>query len=314
MNHSRNYSIGQKLLLCTLALTGLLVAIAPSSSGDHTSFTFSTINLPGFAAGAIGTSARGINNSGQVVGDNGIEGFLYNKTGQYSVFNVPFQDAFGVGPRSINASGIIVGYFTSPTGTHGFIKRDGTFTRIDVPGGTQTDLKAVNNRGEILGFYQNAQQKGSVFLLKGGAFTIIGAPASLSGSPINAWANAEFSGMNDSGHIVGTLPFVNPGLCNSGFVYMGGALKTIDVPDAKETFADGINNHDQIVGYYRADCMSGFHYVAARGFLYVEGRFQELDVPGAQDTWPHGIDDSGRVVGTFSDGNHWHGFIATPDP
>ena len=60
--------------------------------------------------------------------------------------------------------------------------------------------------------------------------------------------------------------------------------------------------------------MSGFHYVAARGFLYVEGRFQELDVPGAQDTWPHGIDDSGRVVGTFSDGNHWHGFIATPDP
>ena len=84
---------------------------------------------------------------------------------------------------------------------------------------------------------------------------------------------------------------------------------TIDVPDASDTFAHGINPSGQIVGYYIDG--AGFH-----GFLYDGGVFTPIDVPGASYTQANGITPSGQIVGLYVDSTGEYrspsGFLATP--
>ncbi len=46
------------------------------------------------------------------------------------------------------------GYYFDGPGPHGFIYDKGTFTTIDLPGAFfGTNLTAINNRGEVAGYY-----------------------------------------------------------------------------------------------------------------------------------------------------------------
>ena len=295
---------------CFLVLlgAGLLLLTASTRGGSSTSFKFSTLDVSGLTS-AVGVEAFAINSAGEIVGDDTTQGFLYQKAGRCNVLNIPWSGVFGSRAWGINDEGDIVGGFSSADGAHGYLRKGGTFTRIDVPGATDTSSRAINNRGEIVGDYIKADAH-HFFLLKGGNFSTIEPPLV---NPV-LLPQPEALGINDSGHIVGYLDFFNPGLCHSGFIYADGKFKTIDVPGAKETLAQGINNHDQVVGYYTDGC-TGY---AAHGFLYMNGQFTRFDVPGAKATWPHGIDDAGRIVGTFDDASGsvgaWHAFIATPTP
>jgi hypothetical protein len=58
---------------------------------------------------------------------------------------------------------------------------------------------------------------------------------------------------------------------------------TIDVPGATRTTALGINDREQIVGWY-ADASGEIH-----GYLLDEGQFTTIDVPGATETLAVGI-------------------------
>ena len=55
------------------------------------------------------------------------------------------------------------------------------------------------------------------------------------------------------------------------------SLTTIDYPGASDTFASGINNAGQVVGYY--EDASGD--IDAHGFLESGGSFTTINVPGA---------------------------------
>jgi probable HAF family extracellular repeat protein len=76
----------------------------------------------------------------------------------------------------------------------------------------------------------------------------------------------------------------------------------IDYPGALRTFATGINNQGDIVGYCR-DASNARH-----GFLCSGGIFQVVDVPGASASYPLGINDAGQVSGYYLDGTGAHGF------
>jgi probable HAF family extracellular repeat protein len=65
----------------------------------------------------------------------------------------------------------------------------------------------------------------------------------------------------------------------------------IDVPGAAATFASGINNAGQVVGFFQDS--TGDH-----GFLDTGGSFTQIDVPGASDTIPNGINTPGKSWGT----------------
>ena len=79
----------------------------------------------------------------------------------------------------------------------------------------------------------------------------------------------------------------------------------INVPGATNTFATGVNNAGQVVGFYLD---AGY---SRHGFLLSGGLITTFDVPGAIRTYPTGINDSGQIVGSWSDGSVWwdRGFL-----
>ena len=70
------------------------------------------------------------------------------------------------------------------------------------------------------------------------------------------------------------------------------------------TFAQGINDKGQIVGYY-FDNSGGAH-----GFRYSGGSYTPIDFqPGTNQTFPEGINDKGQIVGWYNDRSSDHGFL-----
>ena len=109
--------------------------------------TFTTIDVPG----AFGTTARGINPKGNIVGfffdATGFHGFLFSK-GAFTTIDAP--DSLFTVVFSINPEGSIVG---STSAGHGFLLSKGTFNFFDVPGASSTIPLGINPEGNIVGFY-----------------------------------------------------------------------------------------------------------------------------------------------------------------
>ncbi len=126
------------------------------------------------------------------------------------------------------------------------------------------------------------------------------------------------------------------------------SMTTIDYPDAKATFATGINNRGDIVGYYRVGTTRHAMFIRDGAFITptdilatnwseasksndrgdVVGRYVDedgilhgflasgrdyaltlLDYPGSNDTRPRAINESGTVVGFWCNAEGCHGFI-----
>ena len=81
-----------------------------------------------------------------------------------------------------------------------------------------------------------------------------------------------------------------------GFFYDGVSYTSIDVPvpGAYETFIEGINDDNKIVGYYKDDTLSRKRH----GFLY-DGTYTTIDCSGAYETILSGINDAGKILGRF---------------
>jgi probable HAF family extracellular repeat protein len=95
-----------------------------------------------------------------------------------------------------------------------------------------------------------------------------------------------------------------------GFLYTGGNYTTITDPSAAvgETFATGINNSGQIVGYYYDS--TGL----AHGFIDTGGSFTTIDDSlGVEGTFLYGLNSNGQVVGYYIDGQGvTHGLEGDP--
>lgn len=78
---------------------------------------------------------------------------------------------------------------------------------------------------------------------------------------------------------------------------------TLDVPDALETTAEGINDNGQIVGAYTDAILGDSH-----GFVYGDGLFTTIDFPGGFGTVAFGINNRGHIVGAYAS-NEQHGFM-----
>lgn len=90
----------------------------------------------------------------------------------------------------------------------------------------------------------------------------------------------------------------------SGFVQNGlsqavlqGAYTKIDFPGAWQTYAYGINNTNQVIGWY-LNLTGGYH-----AFLWQNGSFTSIDVPLADHTYSNGINNYGQIVGGYYDQN-----------
>jgi hypothetical protein len=114
-----------------------------------------------------------INDRGEIVGFYNDEqgstttGFLRTKKGRFVDITVPGSQV--TGPLKINDRRQVVGIFVdgdaepNPDGTpppgvlHGFLWDDGDFETIDVPGAAATAVLGINNRGQMVGSYIDAE-------------------------------------------------------------------------------------------------------------------------------------------------------------
>jgi uncharacterized membrane protein len=113
------------------------------------------------------------------------------------------------------------------------------------------------------------------------------------------------SGINNLGHVVGNSSE------GEGFHgdTSGNITAVIYVPDSRYTDVYGINDLDQIVGFY-VDASNVEH-----GFLRdSDGTFITIDLPGAQDLILTGINKSGEIVGNYIDSElNFQSFLLSPN-
>jgi probable HAF family extracellular repeat protein len=198
-----------------------------------------------------------------------------------------------------------------PTG-HGFLLDKGVFTTIDHPDAVaESAALGINNRGQIVGGYVDADGTVRSFLLDDGVFTPIEHPDAASGTATGTAVRS----INDRGQIVGF--YVDAEGAVHGFLLEDGAYTTIDHPDASlesgaGTAAFGLDNRGQIVGFYLdagAEAVRGFVLDTSHDAL-AGGDFITIDFPGAVETLAAAIDDRGQVAGAYGDTEGTqHGFL-----
>lgn len=242
---------------------------------------------------------------------------------------------------SINASGHVAGSYQGPTGEHGFVYSDGTYTSLDVPGAATTRASSINASGQLAGSYAYGRYG---FLYSDGTFTTLDVPTGAVTNP---------SSINGTGQVAGTYMDAKG---YSGFVYSGGTYTTFRVPGSTDTVFWDINDTGQVTGSYinfldATPQSLGFIYrrgtytilgapdcggipsallwvrindkgqaagscspsgkTGLQGFLYGGGRYTVLHVPGSVETVPRDINNIGQVTGYHTDSLGLHGFTYT---
>jgi hypothetical protein len=205
-----------------------------------------------------------------------------------------------------------------------------TFGLIDFPRSTSTTATGINDKGEIVGGYNDVNlmyyvMGDNAFRLKKDSFSSIDFPGAVQTLAYGINKSGEIIGLfvdssgvyhgftlvgstytqfdcpgaytvpyaiNESGAIVGYC-----GGTNTGFLLSGGVYTAIVVPGASGgTWAEGINNAGVIVGWYETTPGGDG---PTQGFIYDGGSFTTINYPGSPYTYLAGINDSGLIVGGY---------------
>lgn len=191
------------------------------------------------------------------------------------------------------------------------------FQTVDIAGAVETQVRGVNNSGEIVGFYRLATaecipfdarnpQAPSCdvrgFKIVNGVLTKLRVPGSLS---------TAIMGVNDAGDLVGYYTKTSDACIieQHGFIwYHQNVIKTIDYPewtgfcgtDALWTVPFGINRVGTVVG----TVWSPIDAQPSGGFVYKNGAFSVMNLGGASGrgcytcTGVYGLSNNGIIVGT----------------
>lgn len=281
----------------------LVFALLILTVSAYAQFQLTSIDYPG---GTL-TTARGINNRGDIVGSYRItppRHALLIRRGQFlplassTLLGSGYSEAFKTNDR-----GDVVGETVDDAGfSHGFLLSKGVLTTLDFPTASDTYAFGINNSGVVVGTWDIVDALGNLlaehgFIWENDTFTEVNFPGS---------ADSALLGINAKGDLVGEWDSDITSPIGHAFVQSKGNFSSFDVPEATLTQADDINDHGQIVGAY-IDANGGTH-----GFLKLQNSFFTLDFPGAAITAAWGINNRGQIVGDYRDsiGAAPHGFIA----
>jgi hypothetical protein len=146
----------------------------------------------------------------------------------------------------LNDNGIAAGFYTDGSGVnHGFTldQATGKFKPVEPPGATNVTASAINNSGDVVGFYTSSSQVVS-FLERGGKFSAFSYPGSTSTMAF---------GVNDHDAIVGGYADASGNA--HGFLLQHPLTKatftSIDDPHGiGTTTLNGLNDRLNMVGFY----------------------------------------------------------------
>lgn len=206
----------------------------------------------------------------------------------------------------INKHNVIAGYFGSGAPGHpnkGYIINppygQSNYVNENFPGSVQTQVTAINNKGDLAGFWVSGNNTNRGWVMWNGVFTSYKDHM----TPKMPGSVNQLLGLNDAGIAAG---FYNDATGNSHAYTLDqrtGRFTAVKVPGASSAVASGINSAGVVVGF--ATSPSG-----TAGFLKQGNHLSTLQFPGGSDTQPFGVNDKDAVVGSYLDGSGvLHGFL-----
>jgi probable HAF family extracellular repeat protein len=293
--------------------------IVRGTESKNYNFTFTSFDDPDATNGTFGLGINNINRFGTLINESlqigqivgyyvdsspAAHGFLY-QAGIFSSIDYP-------GAKYTYASGIndnnqIVGiYVDTNLHDHGFLYQlaaTPAFSSIDYPGAIKTEAHGINDNNQIVGCYEDSSGVNHGFLYQEAAtppFRSIDYPGATN-TVCEFLASGAYA-VNGDGDIVGV--YDDSSGVSHGFLYQKAAtppFSSIDYPGAKYTYANGINNNNQILGSS-----------AAGMFLDQAGSFSTIPPSFTSVMTPSGINDYSQIVGIYYDSKGYHGFLAVP--
>ncbi|WP_206757627.1 hypothetical protein [Nostoc sp. FACHB-110] len=177
------------------------------------------------------------------------------------------------------------------------------FSTFDIPNSIATDAQAINDQGDIVGYFRDSTGDHG-FSWNSGNFSTFDYPNALL-----TYAN----GINNQANVVGS--YYQNTVYNT-FLKIGDSFSNIDVPGLDPVFAQSfsnqsardINNQGDVVGFFRDG--SGTH-----GFLKKGNSYTSFDNPNTtyQYTIANGINDGGDIVGFFQSTKGYQAFLKQGD-
>ncbi len=205
----------------------------------------------------------------------------------------------------INSHNVIAGYFgvgSNASPNKGYLLdppyAQSNYVNENYPGSFQTQVIALNNKGDTAGFWASKAGANNGFVEWNGSFETLNDPS----LPHTKGAVDQLLGINDSGVAVG---FYNAkGNSHPYEVNQATRVYTpIKVSGAVSAQATGINNLGDIVGWATDASNNTF------GWIMKNGHVSTYQYPGGSDTMAFGVNDHDEIVGTYLDGSGvQHGF------
>ena len=157
---------------------------------------------------------------------------------QFTFNSLDFPGSTLTSGRGINNHGEIVGAYRLEPPRHAYLFKAGHFAPLassTVLGTNFSEAFKSNDRGAVVGFYQDDIGNPHGFLLRKGVLTTLDFPTA---SNTGAW------GINESGTAVGSWSIVDSDgnlLAAHGNIWKDGTFSQIDFPGAAATYLYGIN-------------------------------------------------------------------------
>ena len=210
----------------------------------------------------------------------------------------------------INNKGVICGYFGSGAAGHpnkGYTVSppysQSNYVNENFPGSVQTQVTAINGKGDTAGFWVGNNNSNHGFIEWNGVFTSYNDAK----TPHMAGSVNQLLGINNKGIAVGFYVGANGNAHSYTVNQANGVITPIHVPGASVT-ATGINNEGDIVGI--STSASG----STSSWLLANGHLTAFQFPGGSDTQALGISGNDEIVGSYLDASGvMHGFTLT-DP
>jgi uncharacterized protein (TIGR03437 family) len=215
--------------------------------------TFTEISVPG----ASQINATGLNNNGQTTGyymdATGAHSFIRGADGSITTFDIPPEGGIATQPplpTAINDKGDLAGTaFSESSVAWGFMLSADrkTYTSIQFPGATTTQVSGIDNSGEVVGRFRFGGSFGlwHGFLRKAdGTYRIIDAPGAV--------LETSVTGINNRGQMVANGMALNPDGTSAG-------------PDPAVGTATAIDDNGRLVGCSTTTPCKGFLAVPTVG-------------------------------------------------
>lgn len=272
----------------------------------------------------------------------------------YHYVAINFPGASSTEAHGINNFGEIVGFFTTGTGScefgstlctfHGFKLKNKVFTRVDIPGATDTRVLGLNDAGDVVGDYmtsdghihgfllhhagslQKINQPGSNFTTASGvnnSLTVVG-----NGTTGFIWRNGAFTTLDITNHTTGGESETINGISNLGVIVgslfrqdfqngwqkAGSDLDVYQRISGLDTLLNGVNGRDDVVGSATGinNAFVSFHVEPSESGETSEVlKPVRIHFPNSTNTTPWSINYAQSIVGTYmGSDNIPHGFLA----